>query len=81
MNKHILYQAVVAVADERCLSNHEAEILCSCYAAGVSEKECAALLRKTEEEVHFLYMRIAIKSCGLILDRYRPAKHNSLHYA
>lgn len=61
MKKHILYQAVISVADEMKLSNHETEILCSCFAADVPFEECAALLRRKQEEAELMYIRTAMK--------------------
>lgn len=61
MNKHDLYAAAIHVADSHGLSNYHAEILCHCYAANVSEKECAALMKTSIQFVKMLYIRIATK--------------------
>ena len=69
MNKHDLYVAVIKVADSQGLSNYHTEILCQCYKANVSERECAALMKTSVQLVKMLYMRIAMKLACVQLEK------------
>lgn len=69
MNKHDLYTAVIKVADSQRLSNYHTEILCHCYEANVSERECAALMKTSVQFVKLLYMRITMKMACAQLEK------------
>lgn len=69
MNKHDLYTAVIKVADSQGLSNYHTEVLCHCYAANVSERECAALMKTSVQFVKLLYMRITMKMACAQLEK------------